>query len=154
MKNINTAMIGLKDCLVNHLSEYIQENNNFEVAIPEISEKQIIIDFPDIDKLPFSVTVYIVPDYSSQSNQTTCHILNSDTVKVWIFAKRDKQENLIAKSSCVYSAILQTLLNHRTLDGKINVLDFESADFYPSVTASNTVAAYEITLSLKYVLSV
>ena len=57
MKNINTAMIGLKECLVNHLSEYIQENNNFEVAIPEISEKQIIIDFPDIDKLPFSGTI-------------------------------------------------------------------------------------------------
>ena len=154
MTNVVMALKALKKTIVDNIADYLPQNNELEVPIPEISEKNVLIENPDIDKLPYSVTVYLVPDYSSLQNFTTCSITSSDTVKVWIFCKRDKQENLIGKSVMVYSAILQTILNNRTL-GKFNgVVDFQSADFYPSISATNTLSGYELTLSIRYPLSV
>lgn len=154
MKNIAYALQAVKDCLLNHIAEFIPENNLFDVSIPTISKDNIVVDFPDIDKLPNSTMIYIVPDYSAQQPQTTCTQLNDDYIKVWLFCKRDKQENLVARVTTISSAIMQTILNYRTLDNKVNLCDFQSSDFYPAVTATSIISAVEITLDVKYVLHV
>ena len=154
MTNVVTAIKALKKILVDHIAEYLPQNNELDVPVPEITEKNIFIENPDIDKLPCSNTIYLVPDFSSLQNFTTCSITSSDTVKVWIFCKRDKSENLIGKAVMIYSAVLQTILNYRTLGTFNGVVDFQSADFYPAVTATNNLAGYELTLSIRYPLSV
>lgn len=154
MKNIVSAMQALRNCLIEHINDYIAENNTQEVAVPVITGDMVRIDTPDIDKLPYSTMIYIIPDYIQHSPESTCMVRNTDNVKVWVFCKRDKNENLVGKACAIYSSILQTILNYRTLMTGVNLADFQSADFYPAIAASNTMAAFEINISLMYALHV
>lgn len=154
MKNNLTALQALKDCIAKHINEYITENNNFNVKLNAIKDNQIFVEFPDVDKLPLNETIYIIPDYTDLEPQTVCTMLNNDSVKVYVFCKRDTNKNLLAKASTIASSILQVVIKNTTLDGKVNLCELESLDFYPSVTATEGISAYEISLTIRYVLSV
>ena len=147
-------MESLRQTLIEHINDYLQDNNTQNVAVPEITPDMIKIDTPDLDKLPYSNTIWIVPDYITHQPETTCMVRNTDNVKVWVLCKRDKNENLVGKACAIYSSILQTILNYRTLMTGVNLADFQSADFYPAITASTTMVGFEINISLMYALHI
>lgn len=152
MKNPMTVLIGLKKCLEEHINDYTSQNNELEVSIPQITPDMIQIETPDIDKLKYNNTIFLVPDYQSQQPQTICTSRNDNNVKVWIFCKRDQNANLVARACCLYSSVLQVIMNHRTLDATVDLCEFTSSDFYPALTASNTMAAFEINLTCTYIM--
>lgn len=154
MKNTIEVYEGVRDCLLNHINEYLHSNNPYDVEVPELEEKNFAIDFPDLDKIPQQNMVYIVPDYLELNPQTTCTKIVDNNVKVYIFCKRDSHDNLIKRASTYFNAICQVCIKHTTLDNTVNLCELRSADYYPSVTASNTIAAFELNLNLKYIFEV
>ena len=152
MKNPMTVLIGLKTCLEKYINEYLEGNNELQVSVPPFTVDQIVIDTPDIDKLAKNNMIYLIPDYQTMQPQTTCTSRNDNSIKVWLFCKRDKNENLVARACCIYSSILQVILNHRTLDGAVDLVEFTNSDFYPAITASNTISAFEINLTCTYIM--
>lgn len=154
MKNQIEVLEGVRQFIADNINTYLNQNNPFNIVVPELSDKQIIVDFPDIDSLPFANTIYIIPDYMELNPQTVCTNIVNNNVKVFIFCKRDKHDNLIRRSSTYFNALAQVCIRHTTLGGAVNLCELGSADFYPSVTADNTIAAYEVNLTLRYIFQV
>lgn len=154
MKNTIQVLDGVRECFANHINDYIDSNNPFDIKVPEMKNEYIKVDFPDIDSLPYQNTIYIIPDYIELSPQTTCTQMVDNNIKIYIFCKRDKHDNLIKRASTYFNALCQVCIRYTSLDGAVNLCQLESCDFYPSVTADNTIAAYEINLNLKYIFHV
>ena len=155
MKQTIEVLEGVRKFLSEHVNDYIDNNNPFlDVKVPALKDKEIMVDYPDIDSLPSSNTVYIIPDYMEVNPQTTCSYLMNNSIKVFLFCKRDKHDNLIRRASTYANAIMQVFIRYTNLGGAVNLCEIQSADFYPSVTADNSISAYEITVSLRYVLQV
>lgn len=151
MKNTIEIYEKTRECFVNHINDYLNQNCPFDVTVPALEDKNIVIDFPDLDKIPHQNMIYIIPDYFEITPQTVCTNLVNSMIKVYIFCKRDSHDNLIKRASTYFNALCQTVMKHPTLDGAVNLCEMTSADYYPSVTASSTVAAYEVNINLRYV---
>lgn len=155
MKNTISVLEGVRKFLAENINKYIDNNNPFlGVKVPELEDKNVMVDFPDIDSLPFKDTIYIIPDYFEINPQTTCSQLVDNNIKIYIFCKRDKHDNLIRRSSTYFNALCQCVIRDTTLGGTVNLAQLGSCDYYPSVTAENTISAYEINLDLKYIFQV
>ena len=154
MKNTIEVYDRVRKCFLDHINDYLGENNPYDVSVPKITEANIKIDFPDIDALPQQNMIYIVPDYLELQPQTTCSQMCDNNVKIFIFCKRDKHDNLIKRASTYFNAICQVCIRYTSLDGSVNLSQLGSADYYPSVTADNSISAYEINLQLRYVFQV
>ena len=152
MKNTLAVYDGVRDCLSRHINDYLNESNcPYDIIVPAIEDKQIVVDFPDLDKIPQNNMLYIIPDYFEITPQTCCTNLVTSAIKVYIFCKRDNHDNLIKRASTYFNALCQTIMRYPTLDGAVNYAEMTSADYYPAVTANGSIAAYEVNVNLRYV---
>lgn len=151
MKNTLAIYDGVRDCLVKHINDYLNNNCPFDVIVPSIEDKNVVVDFPELDKIPFNNTIYIIPDYFEISPQTVCTNLVTSAIKIYVFCKRDAHDNLIKRASTYFNAVCQTIMRYPTLDGTVNYAEMTSADYYPAVTANGSISAYEINVNLRYV---
>ena len=154
MKNTLEVFERVKQFIQEHINDYLDENNPFAVKVPKLTKDNFEIDFPNIDKMPQQNMIYIVPDYMVLSPQTTCTNLMDNNIKLYIMCKRDAHDNLIKRASTYFNALCQVCIRYTTLGGAVNLCELGSADYYPSVSAVNTIAAFEVNLNLKYVLQV
>ena len=67
MKNIVSAMNALRNCLIEHINDYMAENNTQEVAVPVITAEMIKIAHPDYREA--------LQDYFDRSHQLQNHEL-------------------------------------------------------------------------------
>ena len=151
MKNTLAVYDGVRDCLLRHINDYLNQNCPYDIIVPAIEDRNIQVDFPDLDKIPQNNMIYIIPDYFEITPQTVCTNLVTSAIKVYIFCKRDNHDNLIKRASTYFNAVCQTIMRYPTMDGAVNYAEMTSADYYPAVTASNTIAAYELNISLRYI---
>ena len=155
MKNTIEVLEGVRKFLADHINDYIDNNNPYlDLKVPLMKDSDIVVDFPDIDNLKSSNMIFILPDYMEIEPQTTCTSLMNNNIKIFIFAKRDKHSNLVRRVSTYLNAVMQVFIRFTSLGGAVNLAELLNCDFYPSCTADNTIAAYELNVSLRYVLQV
>ena len=154
MTNTLEVLERVKQFISENINNYLDENNPFSVKVPKLTKDNIIIDFPDIDKLPYQNCIYIIPDYMELAPQTVCTKIMQQNVKIYIFCKKDQKDNLIKRASTYFNALCQVCIKNTTLGGAGNLCELGSADYYPSVSAVSMIAAFEVNLDLKYIFEI
>lgn len=123
-----------------HLNEYLPEGY-------AIVPKQVILDFPDVDKMPYSTCIYVHPDYSEAEELTTCSDEVNFRLSCFVVCKRDTQTNLTEKYFAYYNAVYYLLRNNTSLEGTIDETKIISVDFYPAIEGNPDVRGSEISLN-------
>ena len=123
-----------------HLNEYLPEGYS-------ITDKQVILDFPDVDKMPYNVCFYVNPEYSEAEDSTTTSDKITFRLGVFVLVKRDTQSNLTEKYFTYYNALYYLLRNNTSLDGFIDDTKVISADFYPAIEGNPNVRGSEISIA-------
>ncbi len=148
MKTEYQVLTALQQIIATRLSEYIDDQEASEV--PAISQDQVLIDFPDVDRMRSHTMCYIQPDYehleqlSMGSDQATMQ------VTLFILCKGASHEKLIRRVFSYYTACYLLLTHNRTLDGFIDFTQITDMDYYPAVTASATMTAIEVSIELQW----
>lgn len=123
MKNELTALKGLRDTIEAHLNEYIPPE------LEGIGAGQVVIDYPDVDKMAQPTMFFVYPDYAEYEPSTTCSDNVDFRISVFLLCKRDTQENLIVKTYGYYNALYHLLKDNTSLDGVIDQTRINDADF-------------------------
>lgn len=123
-----------------HLNEYLPEGYS-------ITDGQVILDFPDVDKMPYNVCFYVNPEYSEAEDSTTTSDMITFRLGVFVLVKRDTQSNLTEKYFTYYNALYYLLRNNTSLDGFIDDTKVISADFYPAIEGNPNVRGSEISIA-------
>lgn len=154
MKNYVSVLENVKDFIADHINEFLDENNPYTVKVPKLKKENFVLDFPNIDTLPYQNSIYIIPDYINTTPQTTCTTLVDANIKLYIFCKKDQKDNLVKRASTYFNALCQVCIRNTNLGGAVNLCELGSADYYPSVSAVSMIAAFEVNLNLKYIFQV
>lgn len=138
--------------ILNKMKEVIgsQLNNHLDGDIPKIDEKNVTIDFPEVDLMPKNIMFYLQPNYSSYENMTTEGDSSTFTISVFIICKKDKQENLTKKVYHYFNSLYDLLRKNITLDDTVDFVDIESADYFPAVEGNRNVQAIEMLANVRY----
>ena len=120
---------------------------------PAIVAGQVLIDYPDSTKMPYPVTLYIVPDGGNLENLSTTELLENFNVKVYIIVKystaRKSMALLISACFDYFAALLNCLNQDSTLGGSFCDVQIGSYDFYPAVAGLTNAAGLEVNLTLQ-----
>ena len=136
--------------VIKKVQEVIQDglNDFLDEGYPDITDNQVVIDFPRPDKMPYSTMIYVQPAYSEYEALTT----NSDTVNfrisVFIMVKKDTKENLSLKRFAYYNALYNLMRTNTTLDAFVDRTNVNDTTFYPAVEANENVQGSESSLSV------
>lgn len=134
----------LKKVIGEQLNEYLTADEENSGLLEEISEANVIIDFPDIDNMPKNTTIYIQPDYEEVEDLSVITDFTRMRLLIYIICKGAKSATLIKKVFGYYTALFMLIRNNQTLDGMVEFSKINSMDYYPSVTASSTMSAIEV----------
>lgn len=144
MINEMTVIEQMQAVIIAHLNEYLPEQ------MAEISEGQVKIEFPDVDKMPFSTMIYVYPNYAEYDELTTCSDDALLRISVFLLCKRDTRENLTLKTYGYYNALYALLRQDTSLDGVVTATSIESTDFYPAVEANPNVQGVEVSVIARF----
>lgn len=140
MMNELDVMERLVEVIQNHLNEYLPEGYSIVTG-------QVILDFPDVDKMPYNVSIYVQPEYSEAEELTDCSDEITFRLDVFVLVKRDTQTNLTTKYFAYYNALYYLLRNNTTLDGLIPQTKIISVDFFPDIEGNPNVRGSKITVA-------
>ena len=127
-----------------HIEEFLPEAYSF-------TDEQVILDFPDVDKMPYSVCIYVNPEYSEiEPNATDCDEVTF-RLGVFVLCKRDTQSNLTEKYFTYYNALYYLLRKYTSLDGYVNETKVTDVDFYPNIEGNLNVRGSRIAIQTIFV---
>lgn len=132
------------------IPEGLKEHLTDEKVKADLSDLNVKIDFPDIDNMRKDNMLYIVPEYENIEELTVSSDTADFEAKVYIISKRDKSEALVKRVFDIYTAFYLFMRSDPTLDGFIEYSRITDMDYFPSVTASQTMVAIEVTLTLTW----
>lgn len=144
MKTELQVLNQLKSVIAEQLNEYLSADEENSGLLEEISEANVIIDFPDIDNMPKNTMFYIQPDYEEVEDLSMITDFSNMRILIYIICKGAKSATLIKKVFGYYTALFMLVRNNQTLDGMVDFTKINSMDYYPSVTASSTMSAIEV----------
>jgi len=142
MKDLNEVLAALRTITVTHINTYLPE------SIPTLADANVVVEFPDIDRMPKSTMIYIQPNSESISPQTVCTNLSSFSITVYILCKRDTHTNLTNKVIAYYTAFCKAIMHNPTLAGAVDMTNLESCDYYPYISAEQGSAGAEVRLTV------
>lgn len=146
MKDEMTVIEGLRATIINGINEHLLES---EVLTP-LSEDNVLIDFPDTDRMPKSTMFYIQPNWADFENLTTESDASVFNVAVFILCKRDKEVNLTKKIYGYFNALYSLLRRNTSLDGVVDFTEVTNSEFYPAVEANKSIQGVEVSVSVRY----
>lgn len=144
MKNELTILNALAGVIQRQLSEYLTHD------LAPISERNVVIDFPDTDQMPMKTMLYIQPNWANYEALTTESDDSTFNIAVFVICKKDSQENLTRKVYGYYNALYRLLKTNMTLDGEVDFSSIDDADFYPAVEGNRNIQAIEVSVSVRY----
>lgn len=150
MVNELTVLEALRHVIVDEISNYLDDSGEDGDSLPRIDEKNVVIDFPDIDQMPKSVMFYIQPNYSQYENLSTVSDSSAFTISVFVICKKDKQENLTKKMYNYFNAFYKLMRTDISLSGAVDFVDITDADYYPAVEGNKNVKAIEASINVRY----
>ena len=144
MKNELSVLLALQDVIANKLNDFLPQD------FASISDKNVLIDFPNVDQMPMKNMFYIQPDYAEFEALTTSSDVSSFRVSVFILSKKDTKANLTILNYGYYNALCELLRSNMTLDGTVDFTDINDVTFYPAVEANPNVRGAELSLEIRY----
>lgn len=144
MRNELTILNSLKTVIQSQLNGYLASETE------PISERNVAIDFPDIDLMQMKNMLYIQPNWANYEGLSTESDASTFNVAVFIVCRKDKQENLTRKIYGYFNALYSLLRNNWSLDGEVDFTEITDADFYPAVEGNRNVQAIEASVSVRY----
>jgi hypothetical protein len=115
-----------------------------------LTNKNVSIDFPDVDRMRRNTMFFIQPDYEHLEALSMGSDLAVMQATVFILCKGASNQTLVARVFGYYTALYILLRQHQTLDGFIDFARITNMDYYPAVTASKTITAIEVSLQLQW----
>ena len=144
MKNELSVLLALQDVIAKKLNDFLPQD------FASISDKNVLIDFPNVDQMPMKNMFYIQPDYAEFEALTTSSDVSSFRVSVFILSKKDTKANLTILNYGYYNALCELLRSNMTLDGTVDFTDINDVTFYPAVDANPNVRGAELSLEIRY----
>lgn len=144
MKNELSVLLALQDVIAKRLNDFLPQD------FASISDKNVLIDFPNVDQMPMKNMFYIQPDYAEFEALTTSSDVSSFRVSVFILSKKDTKANLTILNYGYYNALCELLRSNMTLDGTVDFTDINDVTFYPAVEANPNVRGAELSLEIRY----
>ncbi len=144
MKNELSVLLALQDVIAKNLNDFLPQD------FASISEKNVLIDFPNVDQMPMKNMFYIQPDYAEFEALTTSSDVSSFRVSVFILSKKETKANLTILNYGYYNALCELLRSNMTLDGTVDFTDINDVTFYPAVEANLNVRGAELSLEIRY----
>ena len=144
MKNELSVLLALQDVIAKKLNDFLPQD------FASISNKNVLIDFPNVDQMPMKNMFYIQPDYAEFEVLTTSSDVSSFRVSVFILSKKDTKANLTILNYGYYNALCELLRSNMTLDGAVDFTDINDVTFYPAVEANPNVRGAELSLKIRY----
>ena len=144
MKTELQVLNQLKTVIAEQLNEYLSADEENSGLLEDISEANVVIDFPDIDNMPKNTMFYIQPDYEEVEDLSMITDFSNMRLLIYIICKGAKSATLIKKVFGYYTALFMLVRNNQTLDGMVDFTKIGSMDYYPSVTASSVMSAIEV----------
>ena len=146
MKTEMDVLRRLKETIETQLNNFITN----ESIVGKIDKNNVVIDFPDVDNMPRNTMFYIEPESEQIENLTVCSDQAQMGATVYIMLKKDKHETLIEKVFEYFNYLYCLLRSNQDLDSFIDFLEITNMEYFPAVTASNTIVAIEATLALQW----
>ena len=146
MKDEMTVIEGLRGAIIKGINDHLPKG---EVLTP-LDENNVVIDFPDTDRMPKSTMLYIQPNWAEFENLSTESDSSIFSVAVFILCKRDKSENLTKKIYGYFNALYSLLRRNTSLDGVVDFTEVTNSEFYPAVDANRSIQGVEVSVSLRY----
>jgi hypothetical protein len=144
MKNELSVLLALQDVIAKKLNDFLPQD------FASISDKNVLIDFPNVDQMPMKNMFYIQPDYAEFEALTTSSDVSSFRISVFILSKKDTKANLTILNYGYYNALCELLRSNMTLDGTVDFTDINDVTFYPAVEANPNVRGAELSLEIRY----
>lgn len=144
MRNELTILNSLKTVMQTQLNDHLDPQTE------TISERNVVIDFPDIDLMPMKTMLYIQPNWANYEDLSTESDMSTFNIAVFIVCKKDKQENLTRKVYDFFNALYSLLRTNWSLNGEADFTQITDADFYPAVEGNRNVQAIEVSVSVRY----
>ena len=140
MINELKVMEKLREVIEKELNDYLDDE--FQGLVPG----QVLIEFPNVDKMPYPVMVYIQPDYAEYEDQTICADKATFRLAVFLLCKRDTRCNLTLKTYGYYNALYALLRHNTSLDQTVDFATVVDTNFYPAVEANPNVQGAEVSV--------
>lgn len=138
--------------ILNSLKVVIQSQLNAHLGkeMETIGERNVAVDFPDIDQMPMKTMLYIQPNWANYEALSTESDASTFNMAIFIVCKKDKQENLTRKVYGYFNALYSLLRTNWSLNGEVDFTEITDADFYPAVEGNRNVQAIEVSISVRY----
>ncbi len=149
MKNELTVLTALRNVIDAGLNPTPPQTKGDPEPTPT-EQIPVVIDFPNVDKMPARRTVYLLPDYAEYETLATTNDRAEFRVTMFILCKRDTKANLVTKVYEIYNQIYDLLRRNIDLDGVADFTEVQSATFYPAVEMNESVQGIESTVSITY----
>jgi hypothetical protein len=120
------------------------------IPIEQFDEKNIEIDFPDVDSMRRPTMLYIQPDYGNLEPLGMRSDLATMRATVFLLCKGAPNAILVKRVFALYSALYLLVRGDPTLGGLIDDARVTDMDYYPAVTASATITAIEASIDLQW----
>lgn len=140
----------LKDVIVNQLGDHYNEDEEYHDLLEAITADNVEIAFPKLDSMKKNTMLYIQPDYEEITDLSMGTDFASMNATIYIMCKGGTNETLIKKVFGFYTAFYSLIRSNQTLDDFVDFAKINSMDYYPAVTASQTMTAIEVTLNLQW----
>ena len=146
MKTEIQVLEHLKTTIATRLATFF--DNDGEIIT--IDEKNVEIDFPDVDTMRRNTMLYIQPDYENLEPLGFASDLATLRATVFILCKGASSATLVKRVFAYYTALYILLRRNSTLSGFIDNTHITDMDYYPAVTASATITAIEVSIELQW----
>ena len=133
-------MNGLHDVLIRDINDYTSN------AVEGMDDKSIVVDFPDVDNMRKPTMIFIQPNYSDYEALTYSSDQTSFTMSVFLVAKKASSKVLQDKVFALYDGLYKLLKTNNTLDSIVDWVGVNSMDYYPQLTATETVKGIEVSI--------
>jgi hypothetical protein len=148
MKTEMQVLERFKEILASQIGEHVADGDEEELGA--ITQNNIKIDFPDVDRMRGNTMFFIQPDYENLEQLSMGSDLATMQVTVFLLCKGASSEELVRRVFGYYTAFYILLRRNQTLDGFIDFARITDMDYYPAVTASATITAIEVSLQLQW----
>ena len=121
---------------------------------PALAAGQIVIAYPDDDRMQYGTMLFIVPENGTWEVLTTESLLETVSVRVYIVVKPQAaytSMDLLVKAVFDYFAALSNaIVTDPTLGNEIDEARINSFDFYPAVEGVAKAAGLDISMTLQF----
>ena len=148
MKSEMQVLERLKAVIAANLVGMIEHEEG--ITIEHFDDKNIAIDFPDVDSMRRPTMLYIQPDYENLEVLGMHSDLATLRATVFILCKGAANATLVRRTFALYGALYLLVRGEPTLGGFIEDARITDMDYYPAVTASATVTAIEASIDLQW----